>query len=347
MINHMMRTSKQHTTLALDIGGAYIKACYRDPQGNEHAVSRRFVMCQNPDNLTVALEQIINHIPHPINRWLITMTGELCDCFVSRPQGVQCILQAVCAVADEQSVSVWSVDGRFTNVKHALSEPMKVASANWHVLASWVAMSFPEKRLLLLDTGSTTTDLIPVLQGKVCAAGLTDAQRLKHSELIYLGGSITPLMALSGEKALLAMCNEWFSDMHDLAILLGDYPQQDDNHDTPDGQPRTYNASARRLFRMVGQDWDASVSEDDVQEVVVPMLEQATGWLFAGICRLVKQHKPIDALLIAGSGAWLLRRTHRAWMPTMPLIELDQLWDPMLCTCACAAAMLRLDDTGR
>ena len=40
---------------------------------------------------------------------------------------------------------------------------------------------------LLVDMGSTTTDLIPLHDGAVTAKGYTDTQRLASDELLYIG----------------------------------------------------------------------------------------------------------------------------------------------------------------
>lgn len=304
------------------------------------------MMCESVDELVDVLHQIADACPDTPRRWLVTMTGELCDCFLNRKQGVERILHAVTIAAGNNPVSVWSVMGQFVNVDQALAEPMLVASANWHALASWIAMNHPDERLLLIDTGSTTTDLIPILHGKVAASGLTDAHRLMHGELIYLGGAITPLMVLSGEQVPFPMFNEWFANMHDLAVVLGHcHPKPDDN-DTPDGQPLTVHASIRRMLRMVGKDDDQTVTEVEIRDMANALLASAVHCLHQGIASQISRHKPMDALVISGSAAWLIRQTLRTAIPQMKCYELDEHWDASLSTCACATAMLKLDAAG-
>ena len=50
---------------------------------------------------------------------------------------------------------------------------------------------------LLVDAGTTTTDLIPIKAGKVAARGATDAERLTEGELLYTGVVRTPVMAVA------------------------------------------------------------------------------------------------------------------------------------------------------
>ena len=50
--------------------------------------------------------------------------------------------------------------------------------------------------------GSTTTDLVPIVGGRVAARGYTDAERLAAGELVYTGATRTFLMAVAAARAL-------------------------------------------------------------------------------------------------------------------------------------------------
>src|SRR5690606_1097665 len=99
-------------------------------------------------------------------------------------------------VAQNKPVYVWQTDGRFATVEQARENTPLCAAANWHALATYMAQAYPQGLSLMLDTGSTTTDVIRLDQGRVAAIGLTDRQRLATGELVYLGARRTPLMAL-------------------------------------------------------------------------------------------------------------------------------------------------------
>ena len=53
-----------------------------------------------------------------------------------------------------------------------------MASANWHALATFAVRYALTHGGLLIDIGSTTTDIISIERGQVIAAGLTDPDRL-------------------------------------------------------------------------------------------------------------------------------------------------------------------------
>ncbi len=64
-------------------------------------------------------------------------------------------------------VLVYAGDAGFLAPPEAKRQTLKVASANWHASAALVAKRHGEA--LLVDIGTTTTDLIPVKAGKVAA----------------------------------------------------------------------------------------------------------------------------------------------------------------------------------
>src|SRR3989454_358036 len=97
----------------------------------------------------------------------VTMTAELSQFFRTKREGVRFVLDAVTAAFPEADVRVYAADGRFLSVAAARIEPLAVAAANWAATAQLVARSFPEA--ILIDTGTTTTDIIPIAGGRVAA----------------------------------------------------------------------------------------------------------------------------------------------------------------------------------
>ena len=182
----MLKVNPFKSILAIDIGGANLKVCYCAPGSKRKVFTIHFEMSHHVDELFDAIKLITRQIPDKPDLWLITMTGELCDCFINRKQGVQRILGAVSAVAGDTPVKVWSMMGQFVEVDCALEDIDSIASANWHAQATWISQKYPQQKILLLDMGSTTTDFIPILHGTIKAAGRTDASRLEHGELFYL-----------------------------------------------------------------------------------------------------------------------------------------------------------------
>ena len=116
--------------LALDIGGANLKVA--DGQG--FAASHPFALWKDKDRLAWELRSAIAESP-PHDHLVVTMTGELADCFASKVEGVKFILQAVHEAADGRHTRVYLVDGTLVSLNVALTRPLLAASANWHALA--------------------------------------------------------------------------------------------------------------------------------------------------------------------------------------------------------------------
>src|SRR5438445_198069 len=78
---------------------------------------------------------------------------------------------------------------------------------------------------LLIDIGSTTTDLIPMDRGTVAARGRSDTERLQAGELVYAGIRRTPLCALATELPFrgipTGLAAELFASTLDVYLTLG------------------------------------------------------------------------------------------------------------------------------
>ena len=104
------------------------------------------------------------------------------------------MLESVETAFPGASVHVYTVDGQFYTPAMLRAAP-SVAAANWAATARAVAMHHPDA--LLVDIGTTTTDLVPIVGGTVVAAGHTDPERLMFAELLYTGALRTPAEAIA------------------------------------------------------------------------------------------------------------------------------------------------------
>src|SRR5262249_28582161 len=147
-----------------------------------------------------ALRELLRGLPNA-DLLAVTMTGELCDCFATKREGVHAILEAVEQVAGSRPVWVWLNDGRLVRPAVARAEPLRAAAANWLALATFAGRLAPVGPALLIDVGSTTTDIVPLCDGRPVPRGRTDPERLGCGELLYTGVRRTPLCALLGATA--------------------------------------------------------------------------------------------------------------------------------------------------
>lgn len=329
-----------HAVLGLDVGGANLKAAHTSGM----ALSRPFALWKNPGGLANALRALIQAFPR-FDILAVTMTGELCDCFETKRQGVAAILDAVQAVARAAPVRVWQTTGCFVDSGAAQAAPLQTASANWHALATWAGRHAPKGLALLLDIGSTTTDIIPLMNGRPEPRGRTDTERLRSGELVYIGVRRTPLCAvLGGEGAA-----EFFATTHDLFLFLGSVPEDAADCDTADGRPATRAAAHARLARMMCAD-----SETMSREETTRLAHRALAKLafritmpLESIC--AKMLQPPQTLIGSGSGEFLIPvlLSDQKELKQVPLISLAKLQGPAISQAACAHAVAVLAAEGR
>ncbi len=248
--------------LALDIGGANLKVA----DGLGYAESFPFALWRDPHRLAQELRTIIAQAP-PCDHLAVTMTGELADCFETKFQGVVFILEAVQQAADRRHTRVYLNDGALVAPQVAKSRPLAVAAANWHALARFAGRFTRQQNALLIDVGSTTCDIVPMIHG-VPTTNRTDTERLLSGELVYAGVDRTPVCALVSQLPyrgqMCAIARELFATTRDVYILLESAPEDPANRDTADGRPATKAASRARLARMLCADTEEFHHRDAV-----------------------------------------------------------------------------------
>ncbi|MFP4850916.1 hydantoinase/oxoprolinase family protein [Paraburkholderia sp. BR14264] len=242
-----------------DVGGAHVKVSLVD--GSDAVLD----VVQWPCPLWQGLDHLHRTIDLVFERWpqaragaaqhAVTMTGEMVDLFADRAEGVRAIVAAL-AQRLGSSLRFYAGDAGWLAADDCAAGWRQIASANWLATASWVATRMPNA--LLIDIGSTTTDIIPIVDGRVVARGATDAGRLASGELVYHGVVRTPLCGVAHRiefgGATLNVMNEWFATTADVYRLTGELDPLHDVQPSADQGPKTPAASRARLARMIGHD---------------------------------------------------------------------------------------------
>ncbi len=244
-----------------DIGGAHLKCAALDAAGRLVGVWE--LPCRLWEGLD-RLEEALAALPgglglsHDTRRHALTMTGELADCFRDREEGVRALVGYLVRRLGNHRLLVYAGRRGFIDAARAADHALDVASANWHASAGLAATHI--ERGVLIDIGSTTTDLVRVGGGRVQYRGYTDGERLGSEELVYTGVIRTPIMAVAdrvpfaGEWQRLAA--EHFATMADVYGLLGRLGER--GRETADGAGTAPEDCARRIARMLGRDLAAA-----------------------------------------------------------------------------------------
>jgi probable H4MPT-linked C1 transfer pathway protein len=325
--------------LGLDIGGANLKAAHT--AGG--ARTQPFALWKDTSWLPTALRELLHGWP-PYDLLAVTMTGELCDCFASKRQGVEAILAAVTASAGGKPVLVWLTDGRFVDVAEARNAPLRAAASNWLALAVFAGRLAPQGPALLIDVGSTTTDIVPLIDGQPKSRGRTDPERLRCGELVYSGVRRTPLCALLGGFG----AAELFATTLDVYLTLGQVPEDPLDCDTADGRPATRAAAAARLARMICADLETS-TEEEQHEIALRAAQQQVRLLLHALDSVTARLPgPPETVILSGSGEYLGRVVWQAQKhcPPCPVVSLDERLGPEISRAACAHAVAVLAAEG-
>jgi (4-(4-[2-(gamma-L-glutamylamino)ethyl]phenoxymethyl)furan-2-yl)methanamine synthase len=246
-----------------DLGGANVKLASIE---DGRVVSVAQIPCPiipERRKFDAAVEAALPLIPLPASH-TVTMTGELSDVFGDRAEGVAYLVDLMVRTVGAQPLSIYAGEAGFLAPEDAKRRPFEVASANWHATASLLARHHADG--LLVDVGTTTTDLIPIKAGKVAARGDADAERLTEGELLYTGVVRTPVMAVAHSAPFRGrvqrIAAERFATMADVWRLAGELPDDADPYPAADQRGKSPGESAGRLARMLGRDAsDAELTE--------------------------------------------------------------------------------------
>ena len=276
--------TRARPVLGWDIGGVNTKAVrvrLRNGAGPEFEnASVPYEIQHEPGALADTLHHLARRLG-PATGWAhaVTMTAELSQVFRTKREGVGAVLDGVCAAFPSDLVRVFTVDGRFVEPDEARAIPLAVGASNWVATATLAARLVPDA--ILIDIGTTSTDIIPIVAGRVTARGRTDPARLSTGELVYTGAVRTPVEAIVRDVPLwgghATVSAEAFATVGDAHVWLGTLAPKDYTAPTSDRRPVTREAAGERLARVVCGDrdmLDAAAIDAIARAVVAAQKEQ-------------------------------------------------------------------------
>ena len=251
--------------LGLDIGGANTKATYiKTDKGtvNEQRTALEYfpIWKDRKGQLPRVLEKLKQKVSDSmvLDGVGVTITAELSDAYMTKKEGINHVLDCVTKVFADVPTFVLDVEIKMLTVKDAWMEPLKVASANW-AATGWM-ISQLIKNCIIVDVGSTTTSIIPVINGKVESIGRTDLEKLQNGELVYTGSLRTNVAAIVDaipvKGKMTRVSSELFAQSGDVHLILYNIAQKDYTAETCDGRGKTRKEAVARLARVVCADTD-------------------------------------------------------------------------------------------
>ena len=239
--------------LGIDIGGAHIKiVCLNIKKEVCYVGYKQCPLWKGIENLKREIKFINSLITNKNNKCCITMTGELCDIFKNRRSGAKEIIK-VCKLINCRKFYYTKLDEMFT------SRPKfdEIISMNWHSIGKLSEKKV--KNAILIDFGSTTTDLICIKNGQMKYESSDDFGRINNSELLYTGFMRTPLFAITPYinyiKKRIKLIPENFSNTSDIYRIKKEIKKNFDIDNTLDNRSKTLESSMQRVSRSLGFDF--------------------------------------------------------------------------------------------
>ncbi len=302
-----------------DVGGAHVKL-------SRSVGGRVLEVMQWPCPLWLGMDRLDQVLQQAVQRWpqlqatqslhAVTMTGEMVDHFPHRQAGVHGIAAQLAAALAPARLRLFAGGAGAEGAGGTEGPPgwcspaeagprwADIASANWLATARHVALAHSGSEAgVLVDIGSTTTDLIAFGGGRVLTQARSDAERLASGELVYHGVVRTPLCALGPRIDWRGqphnVMNEFFATTADVYRLTGELDPAHDMHAAADNAGKNLAATRQRLARMVGLD-ARDGSEAD-------WLAMARAWRGRQLDELAGQLQQVLALHGLGRNARLVR----------------------------------------
>jgi hypothetical protein len=306
-----------------DIGGVHVKgarAVVCDGAVKElRAAVHPFEVWRAPDDLSHVLRAVAGELGVADgDPMAVTMTAELSDAFPTKREGVISVLEAVRRAFPRSSPQVLSVEGELVALEAALARPRHFAATNWVAAALLVARHEPD--CLLVDVGSTTTDIVPVRQGRIACEGRTDTARLVSGELVYTGALRTNPNTLATEVP-----TESFTIMGDVYLVLNRLSASAYTCPTPDGRAKTREAALERLARFICADRE-QLGEEELLKIACFLAERQLAQVTEGLLQVLSRQEYGYGLPLAPAGAGAFLAAAAGQRLRLTVLDPGALW---------------------
>jgi probable H4MPT-linked C1 transfer pathway protein len=257
------------SVLGFDIGGANTKAVFVKTQKGKlqdvKVAVEYFPVWREPEKLISVLLTLKERLgANRLEGLGVTMTAELSDAYATKREGVHHILACVKSAFPDVPIHVLNTDAKLESIDRAEAYPLGVAAANW-AATGWL-VSRRVKDCVVVDVGSTSASIIPIVGGQVAAKGKTDLDKLIFGELVYTGSLRTNVAAIVHsvpvKGAVAGVASELFALSGDVHLALGNISEKQYTCETADGRGKTVPEALARLAKIVCADTEMLTKQE-------------------------------------------------------------------------------------
>ncbi len=273
--------------LGLDIGGANTKAALIEYKNQKISFSISYIEYfpfweKTIDNISSLYERVIDTLITKSNNNLenvdviaVAITAELSDVFKTKKEGILTILDSLVQAFEEKKLNFISTKGNYIDFKTAKDNFSSISAANWVSTSLFLGKFIP--KCILIDAGSTTIDLIPILNSIPITKGLDDISRLQNHELVYTGGLRATIPSISHfvpyKSEMVRISFEKFALISDVHLVLGNISEDEYTNDTADNRSKSLEDCYARLARIICMDLD-TISKDELSSIARYIFEK-------------------------------------------------------------------------
>ena len=305
--------------LGLDIGGANTKAALIETKDGRIASiktgTKYFPVWRKHEKLETMLSELKGEVAGSsrIDCIGITMTAELSDSYKTKREGVKDVLAKVAQAFPSKEIFVLSVEAKLLHLKQAQNEPLQVAAANW-AATGWMVSNLIEDGIVI-DVGSTTTSIIPILNGSIAAEGRNDLEKLINGELAYTGSLRTNVAAIVNSirirRKWATVSSELFAQSGDVHLILGNVSEEEYTVETVDGKGKSRDEALARLARVVCADTEM-LSEDEIIQIAEYVYDRQVEQVTKSLCKVCNRNRKLKlketAIVVTGLGREFLAK---------------------------------------
>jgi len=324
------------TVIGWDIGGANTKAVFlRTENGCVKEIRTAveyFPVWKDPEKLVSVLSALKEKVSgnFEVDGVGLTMTAELSDAYQTKREGVAHVLACAAEAFADLPVFVLDVDATLRSMEAARSEPLKVAAANW-AATGWLVAQIVTT-CVVVDVGSTSTSIIPVVDGRVSAAGKNDLEKLMVGELVYTGSLRTNVAAVVGSVPLRGgtarVSSELFAQSGDVHLVLGNIGEEDYTTETADGRGRTRREALARLARVVCADIEM-LTEEEIVQIARYVYDRQVEQVAEGLSQVYSRVKSLATakvpVVVTGIGKEFVARAAAQKIGVDEIIDLEKV----------------------
>ncbi len=166
----------------------------------------------------------------------------------------------------------------------------------------WFASKLYEN-CVVVDVGSTTTTITPVISGRVSVRGFNDIEKMCFGEIVYVGALRTPISSIASQVPVNGMwcrtSSEYFANMGDINLILSFIAEDEYDVATPNGRGKSPNECLARLSRAICGD-ALMLTRDQLKIIAKYVYEKVVEKVFEGLIQVLSYLASNGALVNIG-----------------------------------------------